>query len=577
MTQLTAIAPTRRPFPIRSTLNHPGLRLVVLLAAVIAAYHYTLASLLRGLSVDSPLAYLGLVPVLSLATGLACARPGLDEPEIHDRHLDWIIGTPLILAALSANLLLPAQFSTMYWVWRVDILTLPFFVAGAVTLLFGARMLFRVRWAVLMLFLAWPVPLRNALALGLDGFTGVTIMTLRSIAAPLGLATSNATDAALFTISGPQGPFQVVLASACSGANSLLGFLVVAPCMILFVHGRRARRIAWLLSGLLLAWAGNIVRLVLILWVGRTWGEDVAINVVHPYAGTAIFAICIVVLMVLTIPFGLEIRPPSNGRRSLRTSLDRAVKKWIGAGVVVCVVAAALVTLNTRLAAMSPIAGTFGQALLAAFNPATVAIEGFEGRAVDRFPFARQFFGDDADWTRYEFSGDGTAELASPVPVIADVVTVSDRQSFEDFDIQSCYSFHGYTATEPEEFDLGAGVVGRLITWRDSRTAQIWTTLYWYWPIAAEDEKPRYQRIALLMTHDPDARYATPLQGADPQGTAGIKIHELMQSPKKGLGRTDPGDNPEAIGDAAGPERAFVVAFGRRVVADVTSRTSAGA
>ena len=72
---------------------------------------------------------------------------------------------------LAVNALLPAKMSAMFWVWRIDLLTLPFFVAGAVAIIFGVRVLWRQKLAVGYLFLAWPYPYQMILLRVLDGFT----------------------------------------------------------------------------------------------------------------------------------------------------------------------------------------------------------------------------------------------------------------------------------------------------------------------------------------------------------------------------------------------------------------------
>src|SRR5580765_2402264 len=91
---------------------------------VVLAYHYSLRTLLDSLTLDTPLAHLALVPLISIGLGaVALRRPA--GPDIHDRQLDWIVAIPLLLTALAANVLLPTRLSTMFWVWRIDLLTLP--------------------------------------------------------------------------------------------------------------------------------------------------------------------------------------------------------------------------------------------------------------------------------------------------------------------------------------------------------------------------------------------------------------------------------------------------------------------
>ncbi len=163
-------------------------RLAVLVILTVTAFSYSLGTLMQSLSVDSPLAYLGLVPMLAVVLGIALARPRDHEPEVHDRLLDRILGVPLIVIALLMLMVLPAQMSTFFWLWRIDLLALPIFVAGAVVWLFGSRMLFRVWPAVLLLLVAWPVPFRMALARFLDGFTTFSSSAITRFVAVVPLA-----------------------------------------------------------------------------------------------------------------------------------------------------------------------------------------------------------------------------------------------------------------------------------------------------------------------------------------------------------------------------------------------------
>ncbi len=103
-----------------------------LLGVVFIAYSYSLTTLLQLADLNTPLAYVSLVPLIALTLAAINSRPRPAEPAIHDRQTDYIIGVPLMAAALCINLFLPAKLSAMFWVWRIDLLTLPFFVAGAV-------------------------------------------------------------------------------------------------------------------------------------------------------------------------------------------------------------------------------------------------------------------------------------------------------------------------------------------------------------------------------------------------------------------------------------------------------------
>ncbi|HEX7444067.1 MAG TPA: hypothetical protein VF320_09280, partial [Acidimicrobiales bacterium] len=101
------------------------IQMVVLLLVVGIAYNYSLTTLLQNAGQDTPLAYVSLVPAIALALAAIRARPLKPEPAIHDRHVDYTIGVPLMAVAIACNMVLPSRWSTMFWVYRVDLFTLP--------------------------------------------------------------------------------------------------------------------------------------------------------------------------------------------------------------------------------------------------------------------------------------------------------------------------------------------------------------------------------------------------------------------------------------------------------------------
>ena len=131
----------------------------VTLGAMGIAFATSLASLLAAFPTHLTLGALGLVPFISLllAAGVAIRRHE-PEPDIHDRYLDYILGLALLGMATAALWFLPGSMSIFFWSWRLDMVWLPVFAAGAITLVCGARALWRYRVPVVFLFLAWPLP-----------------------------------------------------------------------------------------------------------------------------------------------------------------------------------------------------------------------------------------------------------------------------------------------------------------------------------------------------------------------------------------------------------------------------------
>ena len=291
----------------------------MLLGATWFAYHHSIGTLFASLGADSPLAYLGLVPMISLVLILVMARPAVGELEVHDRYLDRMAATVGLAIAVAVMLVLPARLSTFFWMWRLDLLTLPLFVAAGIALLFGTRTLLRTRMGVLFLFLSWPLPFRWMLTAWLEPFSSLTVRAVHLITTviPVARSVGMPSDAA-FEIDGPAGTIRVVIATVCSGANSLLGFLLVAAAVLIASTGTRRQKRRWLLFGAVLVWLLNLARITFILVMGRLWGEELAIGTLHPYVGLVLFAAGIGVLVMWALPrFGIELgRPGSRGGRS---------------------------------------------------------------------------------------------------------------------------------------------------------------------------------------------------------------------------------------------------------------------
>lgn len=549
-------------------IGHLTVRLIVVVGAVLGAYHYSLTTLIRALGVDSPLAYLGLIPFMSLGICWYTAQPLPGEPEVHDRYLDRIIGIPLVTVPFLALLILPTQLSTYFWIWRLDLLTLPLFAAGTVALILGSRALIRMRLGILWLFAAWPVPYQFVLQHGLEPFTGLTVRALRIATGPLSFARVDPKGDGTFTIDGPGDPFTVVVASACSGANSLVGYLLVAVATAMLSGGTRRAKTIWVATGAGMAWGFNVARIMAIFVVGDIWGERTAIDVFHPYIGLVFFSIVVTTMMLLAPRFGVSIGGRRRGRVPLRDSVNRGAPKWMVAGAAVLVLAAVTGGLDDQLRVVDPVAGALGTPRLGSFEQTSVRIEGFDGAPIDHFEWTERFFGSDSDWTRYEFDGPGTQELAATLPIIADVVTTSDVQTFNDFGVEACYRFHGYDVGGAKRVDLGSGVTGDLLTWKDPTSPITWTSVYWHWAVSTPDGV-RYQRIVLMFNTSTESQVAAPQPSSRLASSMGISIDALLNDEAS----IDANDEWSASAKD-NQTRVFLVSFAQHMVRESAANSS---
>ena len=536
-----------------------AIRTAIVFGATIVCYQVSLWTLVRGVTVDTPLAYLGLVPIIAAVLGYVLARPKVGEPDIHDRHIDRILGVPLVLAALAALVLLPARMSTMYWLYRIDLLTMPLFVGGVITLAFGVRMLWRTKVAVLFLFLAWPMPIRGVVTLGLEPLTNLTAAAVRVAVGIIPVASTIPGDGITFSIPYSGGPFLVQVASACSGANGLLGFLLVASAFALVAKGSKGAKSAWLGVGFVLVWVFNVVRIMAILAVGRFFGETASIDVLHPVAGLFTFNIAVLIMVLNAHRFGLSL-PTFRGPSRTRAVLS-AVPFAKGTLVGIVLVASVGAVFNRNLTDYDPISSSVGSPRVGQFAEVSLRPEGFQGSAVGSFQNGKRFFGEDSTWTRYQYSGLGTDTLGSEVPVLADVINTGNLQSFSDFGIEACYRFHGYSTEGIKRVDLGNGVVGTVMNWADP-DALAWTTVYWVWAVRSGDEV-RYERVVLLLNDSNDARVASPPLEESVARQLGIRADEAVR-----------GNAGTEVTERQSELRSFLVQFARTVITSSAERSA---
>ena len=551
-------------------------QVVVLLGTVAVAYNYSLSTLLQTADQQTPLAYISLVPAIALALAAIRAKPLKPEPPIYDRHVDYTIGIPLIVAAVAVNELLPERMSTMFWVYRIDLLTLPVFVAGAVAVIFGSRVLWRQRLAVLFLFLAWPYPYQKVLLGVLNAFTSLTLLGMQKIAVFTHLARpAGSLDNTLFIISHHGSTFALSVVSACSGVNGIVGFLLVGSAFAAIVRGPMVRKVLWLLGGMALLWVINLGRITFIFYAGRQWGESVAINVFHPFIGLVTFTLGVLAMILLIKPLGMHVAigetapygppppvdpiPVPSLYDSPETPIAPGPKSTLAVpritmAAVVAVVAGLVIGLsNVGLRSYNLVADVGGQAKLAAFIQSPAAPPGWDVHYGTTYGWAKPLFGDTSVWNRYYLHASGPGPLQTNVPVVADVINTPDLSSFSAYGVENCYAFHGYSLADVAQVSLVGGVTGQAMSYTSRRYGS-WSIVYWILPVKF-GAGTTYERIVLYVQNSG--------QGAAVKGlTSGSSIHNLA-------GTLNPADRSDR---ALINNRTFLVAFAKGLIDKESAR-----
>lgn len=479
--------------------SRPAVRAALVALAALAAYRYSLQTLLGTLGTDTPLAYLGLAPFIACGIAVLSGRPRPGAPDVNDRNIDYLVGLPLLATAVVMTVVLPARMSILYWYYRVDLLSLPLFVAGAVAILFGTSTLYRVRYAVGFLLLSWPAPYNWALAHGMGRFSQLTLGCLHWLVARVHVATAQpGGDGSVFTVHHGAATFTLSVASACTGVDSFVGFLLVGLAVMTVVDGPRRGRVLWIATGMALSFALNLIRLMVIFWAGGALGEKVALDGLHPVLGLILFCAGVAAMVTGMGWFGLDVRPSPAAivAPDARPPAPWRVAPSLRAGALALVAVVVVIAVaDGGFSRYSPVADNLGSPRLVSFTQAPIDPAGWTVSPIARYPWAAEYFGSGAEWTRYEYA---PLEGGAGPAVFADVVNTSDLESFSTYDVIACYDYHGYGLSGIERVSLGDGIDATELTFTIASLGGAYDAVYWVWPVQA-GSGVRYERIVLLV------------------------------------------------------------------------------
>lgn len=487
------------------------MRAIVTVALVVLAYHYSLVSLGRGLTAQTPLAYLALVPAMALGLAWVTWSTQPARRTIHDRQVDLIIGAGLLGIAVTLLALLPETLDARFWLYRVDLLTMPLFVGGLVALLYGVPQLWAMRLPILFLFMAWPALYLPVIGEGMRASVDLSIgaLVLASQGLPFARPMSGGAEG-LFMIEHGGESFVLGVASACSGVNSLVGFALIGTALMTIVRGPLLRRLAWLVTGMMATWLLNLVRMQLIFVVGHLFGRDAAMEILHPVAGLILFNIGIVAMLLLVKGFGLRLvrRLPSDDARS---SVSRPSR--LGTGMLAVAVAASALFgfVNATYARYEPLADGAGHARLERFPIDESLLAGWEILPVAAYEHGAAFFGEDSTWNRLRYTSTSEAGLRSNEPIFVDVVETKDANALIAYGLEECYTFHNYTIESRGAAELAPGVQAELLSYVNPRYRNLWTILKWELPFQGDDGETWYQRVVVMVPNGTHADLAGPI------------------------------------------------------------------
>jgi len=516
---------------------------VGIVIATLAAYHFTLLSLFDFLRLETPLAYLPLLPIFCIGIAVITANRYAHAPKpIMDRQIDFLVGIPLVIVALLLITLAPVIASTYYWTDRADVVSMAMFAAGATIIAYGITWFWRLKAAFLFLLLMWPALYLHLMAGVMQSFSNWTNAMMAQVVHHLPLGASLGSNAGDVIINQANGsPLTISIGSACSGADTVLGFALVGGAVLTVLGGGKGRKLLWWVAGMVLAFALNILRLTSIIALAHAGHPSFALGGYHAVIGLVLFAIAVLVMLWALPWFGLHLKepiaaaakssvaPPAPiapapdrvsgavaGMTIFGTAHTRSARAWTRgrkfATGAVLVLTAFVALADHGLQPYAAFDDGSGAPTVKTFSATAAAPAGWQVYQIAQYYWAKQYFGDNSTWNRYTVvppHGSGVA--------YADVVLTSDKSTLDTYNLLNCFLFHNYDIRTSERVDLGGGVYGLLLNYSDPATNTKWGTVSWAWPVTYKGDT-YYERIALTSSPIQGAGAAASAPSFQPQG-----------------------------------------------------------
>lgn len=467
-----------------------------LLAGLALAYHATLGGMVDELSNEGPLAY---TPLLGLAALVTSAFISLrfhgSRPPIQDRFLDMLFGLPLLSGAVLLITVVPSRSPLPYWTERLDILSLILFGAGVVMVVAGVPWFWRMRGPLLLLALMWPPVQLQLTAFVAQGLAAVDQFVLGALGSvlPDGEVGRICTSSWLTLPSGDH-PLSF---APCSGTHGLLDVALVGGAVAMCTAGRTWRKLLWLAGGATLACVVNWVWVAALMVAGSTGWLDGGPRLME----RAIALTLTTTLMVALLPrYGMarQRRQPRSAAGTPAARRPVCPRRWI-TGTVVAAIAAILPVVGAGMPQGWPTDPTRSPVATAPFDASPALPGGWMLSPLGEDAQVAHLVDPGSRFLRYTLTA-----FTRPEMVLVDVLRTDDADVLTTHRADELLAARGDLVTDTRQVDLGHGLDGLLLDYREPTSNSAWATLSWVRPVVTLGHTT-YERITLSLQVDPAA------------------------------------------------------------------------
>lgn len=174
-------------------------------------------------------------------------------------------------------------------------LSLVITIFGIILYMYGWKFANKVKFPILFLLLAVPLPFIDVVTPPIQSFSAVAASNLANM-----FGTPTSIDG--LVLKTQAGSFEVAL--ECSGMKSIISLLTLSVVYAFMLEGGSLMKSTVILSAVPLAIMGNILRIVLTLIVANTYGKDSTMTYFHDFSDVILFGIVVFGLLSIANMFG---------------------------------------------------------------------------------------------------------------------------------------------------------------------------------------------------------------------------------------------------------------------------------
>ncbi len=221
---------------------------------------------------------------------------------LESRPRNVLLGAAMLAIYVVMVSVLRGSLSFVFQSYRIDAFLFPVVLASLIVTLFGVKGLRSMRFVIIYSVFASSLLLLPIIALN-PGFTSANAYFIFYLLKAVGVPVVKQG----LVISSAGGASRISIAATCADIGAFIAIVMFLLPVAYLYYGRLKAKALWLLSGIGLMLALNVLRMFTISLQWAYYGINTAVATLHTFVGQVLFDIAIVVMVLVAGKYGLRV------------------------------------------------------------------------------------------------------------------------------------------------------------------------------------------------------------------------------------------------------------------------------